>query len=350
MSAARRRRPLTRREAVFAAAAALAVLAAAEVFLRLVPVGRKPYDDVFDNVHDVFFAMVPGAINPWGQLHDQLNAFGFRGEGHARAKPPGTFRVVCLGDSCTFGFRAAAQDAYPARLQKLFDARGGTPRVEVINGGVPGTVLFQQVHLLREKLLPFAPDLVIDWSAPNWVQSVKRYRDRMKDPPFYVALQRPLRRLALYRWLVGRFRPAPREKAYYELLNVDPQGPGKTPVADYLDDYRQDLEELRRLSLDRGFALIFTNYPRLQNILVRDIDPPRDGSFHFATLQAFCRAYGYPLVDLIGPQRPGADQSLWMDDVHPSGKGAQIIAKTLYDAIEAGGYLRPARAMPEGRP
>jgi lysophospholipase L1-like esterase len=338
---ARRRRPLRGREIAFALAVMMAVLVAAEVFLRVSAVGRNPYDDFYDNVHDVFFQMVPGAMNPYSALRDKLNHYGFRGRDLPEAKPPGTVRVLCLGDSCTFGYGLPVEESYPAQMQKLFD-EGGGPRVEVINGGIPGTNLYQQLAVLRTKFLRFAPDVVVVWSAPNWVEAIKRYRDRATDPPFYVALQRPLRRLALYRALVSRLTPPPRDKAYYEQLGVASETPGKTPIADYLLDYRADLEELRALAAAHGFALLLTNYPNRESVLERDLPPPHDASYHWSTLHAFCREAGVPLIDLVAPQKGIADASFFLDRAHPTAKGAAVIARTVHDAIVQGGTLARA--------
>ncbi len=75
----------------------------------------------------------------------------------------GTLRVVCFGDSSTFGIGARMQDTWPAQLQDMLaeDANRGTPaspevsgarRVEVINAGVPGYTSYQGLQHMRQKL------------------------------------------------------------------------------------------------------------------------------------------------------------------------------------------------------
>ena len=132
------------REIGFAVAAALLVLAAVELAFRAGRFGRGPYDDIYD----VAYGMRPWAINPYSPIREQINRRGFRGAAYPEAKPKGTFRIVCLGDSCTFGDEVKADEAYPHRLETILAQALAAPRVEVINGGVPGTSLYQHVMVL----------------------------------------------------------------------------------------------------------------------------------------------------------------------------------------------------------
>src|SRR4029079_7866623 len=64
-----------------------------------------------------------------------VNQMGLRGP-EIGPKPPGTLRVLALGDSFTFGVGARVGETYPAQLEKALRARG--VRTEVLNAGVPG--------------------------------------------------------------------------------------------------------------------------------------------------------------------------------------------------------------------
>ena len=53
------------------------------------------------------------------------NALGFRGRDHKIEKEPGTFRVVGIGDSFTYGIGADEDSTFLARIESSFAARGG---------------------------------------------------------------------------------------------------------------------------------------------------------------------------------------------------------------------------------
>lgn len=98
---------------------------------------------------------VPGArFEKW-----RINALGFRGPERARAKPAGTRRVVCLGQSETFGLHESEGGEWPARLERLLQARH--PRVEVLNASTVGPGRWGRLAYLEQYVLPLQPDVVV---------------------------------------------------------------------------------------------------------------------------------------------------------------------------------------------
>jgi lysophospholipase L1-like esterase len=76
-------------------------------------------------------------------------------------KNPGETRVLFLGDSATEGAFVSLEQSYPLRLKALLDARDPGNHVRVINAGVWGMTTIDEYHLLRDKLLPLRPDVVV---------------------------------------------------------------------------------------------------------------------------------------------------------------------------------------------
>lgn len=106
------------------------------------------------------------------------NSLGFRCPEFTLAKAPDTLRVVCFGDSSTFGIGARMEDTWPAQLQQLLTEGivGGNAsaanaahvrRVEVINAGVPGYTSHQGLQHMRQKLDDLDPDIVMASYANN---------------------------------------------------------------------------------------------------------------------------------------------------------------------------------------
>jgi lysophospholipase L1-like esterase len=95
------------------------------------------------------------------------NSSGFRGPEFQPRKPPGTFRVVCLGESSTFGFHNSDTETYPFLLERLFQEQPSAVRVEVINAGFPYYNSGSITSLLQSEIWNLDPDIITVYSAYN---------------------------------------------------------------------------------------------------------------------------------------------------------------------------------------
>lgn len=137
--------------------------------------------------------MRPGytARTPVGQMTPELwndsapvvtistNAEGYRGPLVKGPGESGEFRVVCMGDSITFGLDIGDGQTYPALLEKMLEERMPGRKVTVINGGAISYSSRQGLYLFREKFLALEPDVVV-WSFGFNDQSrlpIPGYRD-----------------------------------------------------------------------------------------------------------------------------------------------------------------------------
>lgn len=73
----------------------------------------------------------------------------------------GDFRVVCIGDSNTFGLGVEPSEAYPQQLEALANGPSGRGSVTVLNFGWPGLNSSQIRADLRRILEAVRPDLVL---------------------------------------------------------------------------------------------------------------------------------------------------------------------------------------------
>lgn len=93
-----------------------------------------------------------------------INGLGMRGRDVPAEKTPGTFRIICLGDSYVFGWGVREEETFPARLEfHLINLRrvAGAGAVEALNAGVPAYGTEQELDQLREKGPALRPDLVV---------------------------------------------------------------------------------------------------------------------------------------------------------------------------------------------
>lgn len=148
--------------ALSTAAALLVAAAAVEVWVR----GRwderrgRPGFFLSDPVRGQRLA--PGYDGWFAGVPVHINALGFRDpREYALEKPPGTIRILVLGDSVTFGHGARFETTYPYLLEQRL--RHAWPDVawQVWNLGVPGYATSQALAYLHEVGPRFAPDLVV---------------------------------------------------------------------------------------------------------------------------------------------------------------------------------------------
>ncbi len=110
----------------------------------------------------------PHAVLDGQECSIAINGAGFRGPEISVPKPPGTFRVACLGGSTTFGLYCSSNETtWPGRLQHLLRETYPDRNIEVVNAGVPGYTLSSSRVNFQERVLPLEPDAIIVYHAPN---------------------------------------------------------------------------------------------------------------------------------------------------------------------------------------
>ena len=109
------------------------------------------------------------------------NSAGLRGRREYPAQPgPGIRRVLCVGDSFTFGRFLRDEESLPARLEAELNGTGA-PRWEVLNLGVDGYGTDQQWLALSQKGLRYRPQVVVlGFFEENLARNVLSFRDYAK--------------------------------------------------------------------------------------------------------------------------------------------------------------------------
>jgi hypothetical protein len=90
------------------------------------------------------------------------NLRGFRETGYSYSKPPGTFRILAVGDSFTFGSGINdINDIYSEVLERKLNSMNQSVRYEVINFSRGGWSTQNELVNLRKEGLKYQPDLVV---------------------------------------------------------------------------------------------------------------------------------------------------------------------------------------------
>jgi hypothetical protein len=124
-----------------------------------------------------------------------VNSQGLRMD-HDLAFPKQKPRILCLGDSFTFGPYLANHDTYPGLLQHKY------PDKEVINAGVCGYTIADEVSLLKERAKYCEPDIIILQALDNDLLDFFYFRRQI-----FARDQR-------------EFKPTPQEEAYFAKLRA----------------------------------------------------------------------------------------------------------------------------------
>lgn len=104
----------------------------------------------------------------------KLNSEGFRSPEFSTVKPPNTLRIVCLGDSWTFGHNVDQDRSYPQRLAVLLKESFPNMKIEVLNLGMLASTSHIGLQLLQRRALSLNPDIVLigysmnDSSISGW--------------------------------------------------------------------------------------------------------------------------------------------------------------------------------------
>ena len=263
---AARRRRLARSALV--ALSALAGFTVVELYVRAehgAPLPeRLPILEVQANRHRGW-EMVPGDVH-YTYLHPvHVNSLGLRGP-ELPEKQDGERRILCLGDSLTYGQGVADEATIPAYLEELLT----TPDrpVTVVNGGLRAYATHQELALLRELGPTVAPDEVLllwYWNDLEERDITRTYAKLSASGPiafdvgdplgawqrFLWRARQPIRRSAVLNLLHERF--APREWSNWDDGFVEE---GFTKLEGYLDGFRETCAEL-----DASFRIVLMPDP-----------------------------------------------------------------------------------------
>lgn len=276
----------------------------------------------------------------------RTNGRGFRGPELEERKRAGVRRIVCLGDSGTFGLWHDASEihfeSYVDHLRDAWAQRVGADRVEVVNAGVVGYTSSHGLRLLAGELLAFQPDVVTvrfgyNDHQPMWIPALQAHYP--SDP----LARSALRRFGGWWWFRLGFG------VWRTWIAAQPEA-GTVPSVDRAR-FAANLRDFAELSREHGFALLFIDYPigshddaahrihlgRLARIsgeasaeaLVarheryQEILAARAGELGIPLLRS-AEALRASTVPVFEPQDP----------VHPNPAGASLLARLLLDELE----------------
>jgi lysophospholipase L1-like esterase len=299
------------------------------------------------------YAAHPGLPYVLRPSYPSHNSWGWKGKEFQLKKPPGTKRVVCLGESTTYG----GDKPYAEALEDLL-RRANIP-VEVLNAGVPGWTSREVLINFRERVLPLKPDLVILYVGRNDLipQAYNDYRpdySHFRDP--YADFTRSNYRiknvvrfsrlaLLLVDWKPGWFgwdRVA--EHPVYctvrwgnypkpEQIVANLRDPGKT------DTFRSNVEAIVSLAKERGIPILLSTFAFIPERLKLEFLPVDPMIFEPMRVQLQRNNQAVrEVASKLGAHLVDGEQLLqhpevFTDDCHVTDAGDSLRARIFFDGI-----------------
>src|SRR6266511_288530 len=246
---------------------------------------------------------------------DDFTHDGVRDFPHAPEKPAGVHRVLCLGDSVTFGYGLRRDQSYPAVLQKHLDGRG--PGIEVLNVSLMAWSTRQERIAYERIARPYRPDLVLLGVCLNDPQELA---NNLARPPALLA--RLHERSALVRRIVDA---QGREIRNVQELFTAPQAP---EVRASLERFFDALRQLKAVVQADGVPLSVLVFP-----FAGQVGPDPPSPVVQEKIRAFCAREALPFLDVLpGLRSLGPAAFLPGDHLHLTAEACARVADQVVEA------------------
>lgn len=284
--------------------------------------------------------MKPGSHYEWQSITVDINSHGLRSPETTYAKPPGTFRILNLGDSVAMGWGIREEDTYGRRLESMLNEQShGDRRFEVINAGVPGWNVENELAYLQAEGLKYQPDLILlDLTLVNDIKGDSALAASDQPAPIqwlrsntyfwpFLTVQ--------FRWLQARAQGRER----IDVLNP-PTDPDKyfppDPQAEQWKEFWGQVSAINQVAAQQHVPVVLILFP-LEYQVIDENYPilPQE------VLMARAQQAGIPALDPLPAfreacrEKPGGmcklqDRYLFADVwMHPSAAGDKLVAAEL---------------------
>ena len=282
------------------------------------------------------------ATNPRGYFDEDtgvlmtVNSLGLRGAEISKDKLAGTYRILGLGDSFTFGVGVLDHHTFLHRLEMSLNKKAKSgQRFEVLNAGTQG-------YNTRDEVLYLEHRWLADGLDPDAVLITFYLNDAYADDVFYnmgrgmgIYLNKPTglaQHFHVYDYIQHAIRA---RRVRNEMLSFysmqffqDPDMFFSIANPKKVDWYACTVafQHAVKLADKHDLKIAVVIFPELQNL---------DGDYPFAAIHDLvrrtCESMGLPVLDLLDSFRGKTDRDLWVhpSDHHPNEVAHAIAAESI---------------------
>jgi len=325
----------------------------------------------------------------------RVDAAGFRNDQEiAPEKPRGVYRIVMMGGSTVWGEDAGSpfsgtidnRDTIAAHLETTLNSRAAARhiplQIQVINAGVVGYLLFQNVIYFETRIAEFHPDFVIAMDGHNDLDAlqleVPEYRHR-NDPSFDRAENDPTgldvagqivhygeRKSQFIRGLSSNLTAAASRLALGSRSWKDRFANHRddATVEDWLERYATNVRRLDSLARIAGAKALFTVQLEVAGERVKPLTPTEQKMYEYysyyrwlhttvrdrliARMNRLAAENGVRFVDVSDAFSAETAQA-YLDYTHLTGRGAAVMAERLATLVEGDVFENGENEELEGR-
>ncbi len=333
----------------------IALVCSAEIVARLAEPGPFSFFDSepYDKFPGMGHVHKPNFAGRWDGSWYGTDSHGLRGSEFKPAKTAEEYRVLAVGDSCTFGKSVDEPDCWPRQLERMLTkALPPGRRAMVANAGVNGYSARQYLQAILDRSPLVEPQLIaVGYNLndfPNLTKAVDESIHLGKGNlraaiPFKT--RELLGRSALYRYLRATYYVMNRQSdfAKAEEMASAVKNQGKlNPERVALEITR--LESIASAAREMNAKLCVFLFPYESQVYLEKYDTAA-----VDWLRGLCEERGIAFVSMIDEFRARAHstnppKALFVrgDRYHPNPEGYEIVAAKILEAVRAKGWLPKA--------
>lgn len=265
-------------------------------------------------------------------------------------KPPGTFRVIALGDSIVASPGVPWKETFVAQLEAELQPMVAHSTVEVINAGTDDYSTEQERIWLQEKGLAFEPDLVILHVYLNDSRSFSMPSPRTAQLTNFLAQHSALYALVRNVQIANQITREDFRFRYKEALEAGAWQRDTAvltrliQMADrdwglaWYDQAQRTIEDnvlqIQQLTAKRNIPLLIVLFP-VNVQLYAEVETPLGLTTPQQEFALFADQHDLPLLDLLPVLRAVPNEDLFFDQVHIKPVGHAPIARAIAQALQS---------------